>query len=48
MHIFRENPQRDITHYLISTGNIHISLPIWVKFGTDNLHVTQFSSYEFR
>jgi len=31
-----------------SIGNIHISLPIWVKFGTDNLYVVQFSSYEFR
>lgn len=52
MHIFRENPQSDITHYVrrtwISTGNIHISLPIWVKFGTDNVHVMQCNSYEFR
>lgn len=51
IHIFRENAQSDIEHYLrrtwISTGNIHISFPIWVKFGTDNLHVMQSNSMNF-
>jgi hypothetical protein len=52
MQVFRENPQNDITPYLrrawICTRNVHISWPIWVKFGTDNLHVMQFNSYGFR